>query len=115
MGQPQGRWDAAVRVPSPARRRQAERQGSAPCSRWWSGTPPDGTPLPLVARDSTKLKLTRFRGEANPFAAASVVSAVHPVVCAFDGRPSPKISHYRQRLSVAALGRVRPQSVQLVL
>ena len=36
------------------------------------------------------MKLTRFRGEANTFAAASVVSAVHPVVCAFDGRRAPR-------------------------
>ena len=40
----------------------------------------------------SRLKLTRFRGEASTFAAASVVSAFHLVVCAFDRRPgAPKI------------------------
>ena len=46
------------------------------------------------------MKLTRFRGEANTFAAASVVSAVHPVVCAFDGRRAPRspatVTQHRQ-------------------
>ena len=41
-------------------------------------------------RVNRRLKLTRFRGEANTFAAASVVSAIHPVVCAFDGRRAPR-------------------------
>ena len=36
-----------------------------------------------------KLKLTRCRGEAHTFAAASVVSAVRLVVCAFAGRRAP--------------------------
>ena len=65
----------------------------------------DRHPRPSSAPiDGEQLKLTRFRGEANTFAAASVVSAVHPVVCAFDGRRAPKISRYRQRPSVAPLG-----------